>query len=97
LPNKNLTAFDGKTVKIYDENNLNIKNTISTIVHESVHVESRGKNLSYSQYEEYRAYRREFLYRENRRPTLAERQATWEFVQKEYDNIPVGENPFGGN
>jgi hypothetical protein len=76
-----------------------IKESVSTIVHESSHVRrlERGVFESFL-YEEFRAFRREALYlNEGKRPTLAERKVIWEEVKNLYPKLKEGKNPFGKN
>jgi hypothetical protein len=87
------------TITIYDQNNLNIKDAISTLIHESVHVEQRAKGFRNSIYEEYMAFRRELFYqKEQRRPSLEERKDLWKTINEipEYQTLDERKNPFGG-
>jgi len=69
----------------------------STVVHEAVHQNRFFKNdiAPTTQYEEYLAFRNEYLFSEGRRPTFAERQQIMERVQNLYSHLPSGKNPFG--
>lgn len=86
-------------IHIFEANNLNVKEVLSTLVHESTHIDFRlGKGIKHnSQYEEYRAFCRQYLYEYNTRPSLTERRKIWEFIKIEpdYQKLPLGKNPFG--
>ncbi len=86
-------------ISIYEAHNLNVKEVISTLVHESTHLDFRlGRGIKHnSQYEEYRAFCRQYLYEYGTRPTLEERRKIWEFIKIEpdYQKLPLGKNPFG--
>ena len=72
-------------------NNPSASEAVSTIVHESSHVD-RAIRLNIepgsTQYEEYLAFRREALYRLGRRPNLAERARIWSVVKLFYPHLP---------
>ncbi|WP_115597041.1 LysM peptidoglycan-binding domain-containing protein, partial [Achromobacter sp. DH1f] len=74
------------------------KEAASTVVHEAVHQNRafRSKILPTTQYEEYLAFRNEFLFSESRRPSLIERQLILDRVQELYPHLPSGKIPFGG-
>lgn len=82
-------------VRIYESNNFNAKQAASTIIHESTHVDYRLKKRikTNSQYEEYRALCREFLYNEKRRPTFRERKNLWNDVKERYPDLRIGKQP----
>ena len=82
-------------VRIYESNNFNAQEATSTIIHESTHVDYRLKKRikTNSQYEEYRAACREFLYNNKRRPSLKERQVLWDEVKERYPNLRIGKQP----
>ena len=84
-------------VRIYESNNFNTQDVVSTIVHESTHVDYRFNRRikDNTQYEEYRAFCREFLYTHKRRPNFKERRKIWETVKELYSNLETGKNPFG--
>ncbi|MFZ6876552.1 hypothetical protein ACO0LF_31330, partial [Undibacterium sp. Di27W] len=78
----------------------------SAIVHEATHQKRwfNGAKLG-TQYEEYMAYKNEFIFEASRnprlgefsiRPTLTERQELWRQTQENYKHLPQGKNPFGG-
>jgi hypothetical protein len=70
----------------------------SALVHEATHQNRwfNGVKLG-NQFEEYLAYKNEFLYSALRRPSLTERRALWQQVQHDYAHLPQGRNPFGGD
>jgi hypothetical protein len=70
----------------------------STVVHEAVHQNRffRSNIAPTTQYEEYLAFRNEYLFSEGRRPSLFERQQIMERVQDLYPHLPSGKKPFGG-
>ena len=86
-------------------NNLNVDEAVATIVHESTHVEYRNKRriLRNTQYEEYRAFVREEIYRNSQnphistRPTMKERLDLWDLVLQLYPDLQIGKYPFGGS
>lgn len=82
---------------IFMQNNGTAKEAVATMVHESSHAKrsSLGKQID-TQYDEYRAARREFLFVEGYRPSLEERHSLWELVQRVYSDRPLERNPFGG-
>ena len=99
------TLLGEKNVEIYEQNNMNAEDVVGTMVHESVHVEYRNqRRIRYNtQYEEYRAFVREEIYRNSKdptiqtRPTMRKRREIWEDVKRNYDFLPLGKNPFGGS
>lgn len=103
LPNNPRTLGEyystNNKIYIYEANHLNVKEVISTLVHESTHIDFRlGKGIkNNSQFEEYRAFCRQYLYEYNTRPSLTERRKIWEFIKIEpdYQKLPLGKNPFG--
>ena len=65
----------------------------STLAHEAAHVhyEIRGSKIPFSsQLDEFRAFKRDFLFEKRRRPSLDERYDIWSHVQKYYAEQPVG-------
>jgi hypothetical protein len=96
-PEKNLFGRYGygkNKVEVFMQNNGTAKEAISTIVHESKHVKNKFLGKFNTQYDEYQAFRREFLFTEGRRPTFQERQVIWNRVQKDYADLPMEKNPF---
>ena len=83
-------------VIIYESNNLNAEEVISTMIHESTHVDYRVNRgiKSNSKYEEYKAACRGFLYEKKRRPSFAERRQIWSDVYELYPNLRVYRTPF---
>ena len=94
-----------KNVDIYEMNNFNVEDVVGTMVHESVHVEYRNRRRipNNTQYEEYKAFVREEIYRRSKNPnvstklSLNERRILWETVKKRYPDLPQGKYPFGGS
>jgi len=67
---------------------------VSTLVHESAHQTRYFRGFKPDNiYEEYFAFRREFLFNNGRRPSLVERQQLWNEVQQMYSDLPVGRIP----
>ena len=95
--------FDPTTnkINIYEMNHFNPKDVVTTLVHESTHVDYRyGRKIkNNTRYEEFRAFCRQHLYEFNERPSLEERRQIWEFVNTDpdYKKLPQGKNPFEGN
>jgi hypothetical protein len=83
---------------IFMRNNGTAKEAVSTMTHESSHARRFFRNgiRQPTQYEEYRAFRREFLFQEGQRPTLQERLKIWKETQVRYPRLPKGRNPFSG-
>jgi len=79
------------------QNNGTAKNAVGTMVHETSHGRSLqlGRRFG-TQFDEFRAFTREFLFDKGRRPTLTERQVIWRKVQKNYWDAPLEKNPFTG-
>lgn len=75
------------------KNNGTAKEAVSALVHKSKHVRNRFLGKVNTQYDEYQAFRREFLYTEGRRPNLQEKQDIWNMVQKTYSDLPMEKNP----
>lgn len=62
--------------------------------HEGKHVRRDTFGLlTNSHYDEYLSYSREFLFQNNRRPTLTERFNIWEQVKQDYPGLPTGKVP----
>jgi hypothetical protein len=80
--------------RIFMQNNRTADEAVSTMVHESSHAKRSFLGKIHSQYDEYRAFRREFLFQTGRRPTLTERQNIWRAVQEDYPNVIRERNPF---
>lgn len=64
------------------------KEAVATLVHESSHMHRHFRGGLSSQVDEVRAFAREFLYNEGRRPTLAERRDIWRRVLADYADLP---------
>ena len=78
----------GKAVT-YAGNAGNLKKIVSNMVHESYHSTRFARNSTIGgRLEEYGAARRQELYELGRRPTVAEREAIWIRVQKDYAHLP---------
>lgn len=81
-------------VQIFARNIQSPQEAIATVVHESSHVRQLELGIQRyfgnTQYNEYRAFRREFLYWNGRRPTSPERASIGEVVRKCYSNLPEG-------
>jgi hypothetical protein len=85
------------TATIFMQNNVDAEEAVSTLVHESSHFDTLANRpeLFNTQYDEYLAARREFLFsNDGARPSLMQRQQIWNGVQQRYSNLPVGRNPF---
>jgi hypothetical protein len=59
-----------------------------TVVHEASHIRRAFRGARTTQLDEVRAFSREFLYQNGRRPTLDERAAIWEQVRRDYPHLP---------
>jgi hypothetical protein len=77
-------------VVVFVRNHGSPQEVVSTIVHEASHVHRFFRGSRFTVLDEVRARSREFLYQHGRRPTGAERRATWEEVRdiSEYDGLP---------
>lgn len=88
---RGITDSYNRIVTIYVKNTVTTERTIQTIVHESRHIKradkGKGKNIG-TQYEEFLAFCREFLYTYNRRPTKSEREEIWGRIKEIYADIP---------
>jgi hypothetical protein len=63
---------------VFMRNNGTAKEAVSTIVHESSHAKRFFRRIAQNtRYEEYRAFRREFLFEYGKRPTFSERKVIW--------------------
>ncbi len=84
-------------MKIYMPNNVDARTAVSTMTHETSHGRSLRLGRQFgSQMDEFRAFTREFLVTNGRKPTLQERQQIWQQVQRDYWDKPLERNPFGG-
>jgi hypothetical protein len=82
-------------IDIYMQNQSSAKSAVSTLVHESSHIDRGLRGIPQTtRYEEYVAFRREFLYNKGRRPTLQERRNIWQAVNELYTDLEVGKSPF---
>jgi hypothetical protein len=77
-------------VTVYVRNHASPDDVVSTIVHESSHMHRFYRGSLRTQLDEVRARSREFLYREGRRPTAAERRTIWWEVEDrpDYSDLP---------
>jgi len=77
------------SVWIYMQRTMTAQNTAGTLVHESSEVARimRGLRVN-TQYSEFLAARREFLFYMGRKPTLQERGVIWHDVQRAYPELP---------
>src|SRR5262249_48953400 len=88
-------------VRIFVREAGTLDEAVATLVHESDHVIRLHRGVfpfyRYTQMEEYRAFRREFLFTHGRRPTLAERQGILAGVMSSryYSRLPQGNVPPG--
>jgi hypothetical protein len=83
--------------RIYMQSNGDAKSVVATICHESCHGRSLQLKRQFgSQFDEFRAFTREFLFTNGRRPTLQERKLIWNQVQRSYAEMPTEKNPFTG-
>ena len=84
-------------MEIYMQNNDSASEAVSTMVHETSHGRSLQLGRQFgTQYDEFRAFTREFMFKEGRRPTLQERQIIWERIQRNYADKPLERTPFSG-
>lgn len=86
------TRLGTREIEIFMRNNANSTEAVSTMVHESSHLTryARGNQVA-TVMDEYRAFRREFLFTEHRRPTLQERSDIRLQAQQNYPHYQVGE------
>jgi hypothetical protein len=95
---REMGLFDGNrnTVTVNVLRHTSADEIASTVVHEGVHQHrffGRGVSPG-TQYEEYLAFRNEFLFTNGRRPTLLERQQILnEVVKPLYPRLPSGPVP----
>ena len=84
-------------ISVFMKNNDGAKEAVATMVHETSHGRSLqlGRPVG-SQMDEFRAFTREFVFKEGRRPTLLERRGIWQQIQRDYSDMPVERNPFTG-
>lgn len=62
--------------------------------HEGKHARRNSLGvMTNTRYDEYLSYTREFLFQENRRPSLPERLNIWGQVKRDYPNLPDGKIP----
>lgn len=85
--------YNRNKVEIFMQNNGTAKEAVSTMVHESRHVKNKFLGKANTQYDEFRAFTREFLYTEGRRPNLKERIDIWDMVKKNYPDLQMEKNP----
>jgi hypothetical protein len=81
----------GIEFEVYKQNAFTTKQSLETYVHESSHAvaAARGREIG-TLADEYQAFRREFLYKRGRRPSLDERRTLFALVQDEYYDVPKG-------
>jgi RHS repeat-associated protein len=95
-PTKGLAgeAISGRDARviIYMQNNPTAKDAVATMVHESLHIkiDFQRRLVLYNQREEIRAFTREFLYSQGRRPKKSERSAIELFVEEQYPELEKG-------
>ena len=78
-------------ITVFKQNALPSKESLATLVHESSHAvaAARGRYIG-TLADEYQAFRREFLFKKQRRPTIAERRRLFVLVQGVYDDVAAG-------
>lgn len=86
-------------VRIFVRETRGLDEAVATIVHESNHAIRLHRRVSrffgYNQMDEYRAFRREFLFTNGRRPTFAERRGILAEIRGNpfYNQLPTGNVP----
>lgn len=77
-------------IRVFVRNHASPEDVAATIVHESSHMHRYFRGSDRTLLDEVRARSREFLFREGRRPSGAERRALWREVRDlpEYDGLP---------
>ena len=81
----------GIEIDIFKQNAFTTRDSLATYVHESSHgiAAARGRKIG-TLADEYQAFRREFLFKKGRRPSLEERRTLFQYVQDEYDDVDKG-------
>ncbi len=88
-------TLDGHiNITIFKQNAMTVEQGTLAIVHESSHAiaVARGQVIG-TQIDEYRAFRREFLFQYGRRPSLIKRLELFKLVQERYSDQSVGQLP----
>jgi hypothetical protein len=75
-------------IKVHVQAHRSAKEVTSTFVHEASHIHHYFRGARATQLDEVRAFSREFLYQNGRRPSLDERAAIWEQVGRDYSHLP---------
>ena len=80
-------------IEIFVRNNPTVRDAVSTFVHESRHISDLDRGivnpLRPTVLDEYRAFRREFLFEHGRRPDSMERLNLWMRVRELYPHLPL--------
>jgi hypothetical protein len=81
-------------VEIYTQNVESVEDAVATMIHESRHISDYQRGIldpfKNTHLDEFRAFRREFLYNYGRRPTLNERLDIRKSVEDLYPGLPSG-------
>jgi hypothetical protein len=99
-PNSRQTGWLGtREIEVYARNNSSVRNAVATFIHESRHRSDVARGvadlLNWTKLDEYRAFRREFLFSHGWRPTRLERLQILEDIRMtpEYAPLPDGQLP----
>jgi hypothetical protein len=80
-------------IEIFVRNNPTVRGAVSTFVHESRHISDLDRGvvnpLRPTVLDEYRAFRREFLFAHGHRPDSMERLNLWMWVRELYPHLPL--------
>lgn len=74
-------------ILIYVQKHESTKDVVASLVHESSHIHRHFRGNTITRLDEVRAFSRQFLYTEGRRPTLADRAKIWRFVEQHYGHL----------
>jgi hypothetical protein len=88
-------SLDGSIkITIFKQNAITCQQGMLAIVHESSHavVAAKGRTIG-TQIDEYRAFRREFLFQYRRRPSFKERFGLFKLVRELYSQELIGHLP----
>lgn len=74
-------------IVVYVAKHPNAKSAVSTMVHETSHIQRFSRGHTNDLYDEYRAHAREFLYEHGRRPNTIDRHILWRHVRQHYPTL----------
>jgi RHS repeat-associated protein len=87
--------MDGSVkIELFTKHHKSNQEIVETFAHESSHARRMKTGLfQETRYEEYTAFKREFLAREGKRPSFADRQDLWVAANMQYSHLPIGKTP----